>query len=197
LTFTQNSDIIKPSQEGEQIVLGGQPQLNHREKGVNMTNAEILNTILSIPGAAMARQNKTNFVVIPTDEGFVKVAVANALAKDTKAHKAFNAEAAIAEYHAYEAEVALREAEKASKPVKVKGPNPEAQAKRDELDAKITALPAFTEYTATDIFNALAGQLPANVLVMQIGSAAKRLVKAGVLTVSTKDGDKKSYYTKA
>ena len=103
----------------------------------------------------------------------------------------------MAEYKAWEAESALRAAERAAKPKAVKGPNPEAQAKRDELDAKITALPAFTEYTATDIFNALAGQLPENMLVMQVGSAAKRLVKAGVLTVTTKDGDKKSYYTKA
>ena len=162
-----------------------------------MTNVEILNTILSIPGASMARQNKTNFVVIPTDEGFVKVAVANALAKDTKAHKAFNAEAAIAEYKAYEAEVALREAEKATKPVKVKGPNPEAQARRDELDAKISALPSFTEYTATDILNALSGQVAENVTVMAVGSSAKRLVEQGVLTVGNRDGDKKSYYTKA
>ena len=65
-----------------------------------MTNAEILNTILSIPGANMARQNKLNFIVIPTDEGFVKVNVSGALAKDTKTHKAFNAEAAIAGYKA-------------------------------------------------------------------------------------------------
>ena len=62
-----------------------------------MTNVEILNTILSIPGASMARQNKTNFVVVPSEDGYVKIAVSNALAKDTKAHKAFNAEAAIAE----------------------------------------------------------------------------------------------------
>lgn len=161
-----------------------------------MTNVEILNTILSIPGAAMARANKTNFVVIPTDEGFVKVAVTNALAKDTKAHKAFNAEAAVAEYKAYEAEVALREAEKAARPVKVKGVNPEAQARRDELDAKIEALPSFTEYTATDILNALAGQVTEKTTVMAVGSSAKRLVEKGVLTLSTHEGDKKSYYTK-
>lgn len=161
-----------------------------------MTNVEILNTILSIPGAQMARANKTNFVVVPTDEGFVKIAVANALAKDTKAHKAFNAEAAIAEYKAYEAEVALREAEKVNKPVRVKGPNPEAQARRDELDAKIAALPSFTEYTATDILNALAGQVAENVTVMAVGSSAKRLVEKGVLTMGNRDGDKKSYYTK-
>ena len=155
-----------------------------------MTNVEILNTILSIPGASVARQNKTNFVVIPAEEGYVKVAVSNALAKDTKAHKAFNAEAAIAEYKAYEAE-------KANRPVKVKGPNPEAQARRDELDAKITALPSFTEYTATDILNALAGQVGENVMPMQVGSSAKRLVEKGVLVATTKDGDKKTYYTKA
>jgi hypothetical protein len=36
-----------------------------------MTNVEILNTILSIPGASMARQNKTNFVVVPSEDGYV------------------------------------------------------------------------------------------------------------------------------
>ena len=152
---------------------------------------------MGLEGATMCRTNKTNFVAIPTEEGYVKVSVGTALAKDTKAHKAFNAEAAIAEYKAYEAEVALREAEKASKPVKVKGPNPEAQARRDELDAKIGALPSFTEYTATDILNALSGQVAENVTVMAVGSSAKRLVEKGVLTVGNREGDKKSYYTKA
>lgn len=160
-----------------------------------MNTNEILNTILAIPGAQMARANKTNFVVIPGEDGITKVAVSGVLAKDTKAHKAFNLEAAIAEYKAYEAEVALREAEKASKPAKVKGVNPEAQARRDELDAKIAGLPSFTEYTATDILNALAGQVAENVLVMQIGSSAKRLVEKGVLTSEVKE--KKTYYTKA
>lgn len=162
-----------------------------------MTNAEILNTILSIPGANMARQNKLNFIVIPTDEGFVKVNVSGALTKDTKTHKAFNAEAAIAEYKAYEAEVALREAERASKPVKVKGPNPEAQARRDDLDTAIDSLPAFTEYTATDILNALSGHVPANVTVMAVGQSARRLVDKGVLQIVTHEGEKKTYYTKA
>ena len=162
-----------------------------------MNTNEILNTILAIPGAQMARANKTNFVVIPTEDGYAKVAVGSALAKDTKTHKAFNAEAAIAEYKAYEAEKALKEAEKATKPAKVKGVNPEAQARRDELDAKIGALPSFTEYTATDILNALSGQVAENVTVMAVGSSAKRLVEKGVLTVGNREGDKKSYYTKA
>ena len=160
-----------------------------------MNKNEILNTILAIPGAQMARQNKTNFVAIPSEDGIVKVAVGTALANDTKAHKAFNLDAAVAEYKAYEAETALKAAEKANKPVKVKGPNPEAQARRDELDAKIAGLPSFTEYTATDILNALAGQVAENVLVMQIGSSAKRLVEKGVLTSEVKE--KKTYYTKA
>jgi hypothetical protein len=161
-----------------------------------MTNVEILNTILSIPGASMARQNKTNFVVVPSEDGYVKIAVSNALAKDTKAHKAFNAEAAIAEYKAYEAEVALREAEKATKPVKVKGPNPEAEARRQALDAQVAGLPAFTDYTATDILNALAGKVAENVTVMAVGSSAMRLVEQGVLTV-TMDEKKKKHYSKA
>ena len=162
-----------------------------------MTNEEILNIILGIPDAQMARANKTNFVVIPTDDGYAKVSVTTALTKDTKAHKAFNAEAAIAEYKAYEAEVALREAEKANKPVKVKGPNPEAQARRDELDAVISALPSFTEYTATNIMDAIAGKVAFTLTPMNVGQSAKRLVEKGTLVSATKDGDKKAYYTKA
>ena len=162
-----------------------------------MTINELKNVIMGIEGAAMARANKTNMVVIPCEDGVAKVNVTVALAKDTKNHAAFNMEAAVAEYKAWEAEAALKAAERASKPKTPKGPSPEAQARRDELDAKIGALPSFTEYTATDIFNALAGQLPENVLVMQVGSSAKRLVAAGVLTTSTREGDKKTYYTKA
>ena len=162
-----------------------------------MTTNEILNTVLNIPGATMARQNKVNFVVIPTEEGYAKVSVGTALAKDTKNHKAFNAEAAIAEYKAHEAEVALREAERANKVPKVKGPNPEAQARRDELDAVIGAMPSFTDCTATDIMNAIEGKVAFTLTPMNVGQSAKRLVEKGVLTVGNKDNDKKSYYTKA
>jgi hypothetical protein len=162
-----------------------------------MNKTEILNTILSLPGATMARQSKTNFVVIPAEDGIVKVAVGGVQATDTKAHKAFNLEAAVAEYKAWEAEAALREAEKASKPAKVKGPNPEAQARRDELDAVIGAMPSFTDCTATDIMNAIEGKVAFNLTPMNVGQSAKRLVEQGVLTVGVKDGDKKAYYTKA
>lgn len=162
-----------------------------------MTISEILNTVLGLEGAKMGRANKTNFVVVPLEEGYAKVEIKTALAKDTKNRTAFNADAAVAEYKAWEAETALKAAERAAKPVKVKGPNPEAQARRDELDAKITALPSFTEYTATDILTALGDTVGENVLPMQVGSSAKRLVEKGVLTVTTREGDKKSYYTKA
>ena len=130
---------------------------------------DVLSTVMGIEGAANARANKSNFIVIPCEDGVAKVEVKTALAKDTKAHKAFNMEAAVAEYKAWEAENALKAAERANRPVKVKGPNPEAQARRDALDAQIASLPAFTEYTATDIMNALAGQLAENVTVMAIG----------------------------
>ena len=162
-----------------------------------MNTNEILNKILEIPGAEMARANKTNFVVIPADEGFVKVAVSATLAKDTKNHKAFNAEAAIAEYKAHEAEKALKAAERANKPAKVSGPNPEAQARRDELDKVIGAMPSFTDCTATDIMNAIEGKVAFTLTPMNVGQSAKRLVEKGVLVATTKDNDKKSYYTKA
>jgi len=161
-----------------------------------MTKNEILQMILGIPGATMARTNKTNFVAIPAEEGYVKVSIGTALAEDTRAHKAFNYEAAVAEYKAWEAESALRAAERANRPVKEKGPNLEAQARRDDLDAKITALPSFTDYTATDVRNALSGQIADNVTVMAVGSSAMRLVEKGVLTM-TMDEKKKKHYSKA
>jgi aminopeptidase N len=161
-----------------------------------MNKSEILSTILAIPGAVMARQNKTNFVAIEGEDGIVKVAVSAALAEDTKNHKAFNLDAAVAEYKAWEAEGALRAAERANKPVKVKGPNPEAEARRQALDAQVAGLPSFTDYTATDILNALAGQVADNVTVMAVGSSAMRLVEKGVLSM-TLDEKKKKHYSKA
>ena len=161
-----------------------------------MTKNDVLSTILAIAGAEKCRTNKTNFIAIPTEDGVVKVTIGTALAEDTKNHKAFNFEAAAAEYKAWEAASALRAAERANKPVKVKGPNPEAEARRQELDAKVSNLPSFTEYTATDILNALAGQVAENVTVMAVGSSAMRLVDKGILTL-TMDEKKKKHYTKA
>ena len=156
---------------------------------------ELLSTILAIPGASMARQNKTNFVVIPTEDGYAKIAVTAALTKDTKTCKAFDAAGAIKAYKEYEAELAVKEAEKAANP-KVKGPNPDAQARRDAMDKAIAELPAFEKYTATDITKALeeTGFLPKDSLPMQVGQSARRLTEKGVLTV-VEENDKR-YYTK-
>lgn len=181
----------------QKFVQGGLPYTEPQSKRSIMNTNEILNTVLSLPGATMARANKMNFVIVPTDDGYAKVSVSMALAKDTKNRKAFNAEAAIAEYKAHEAESALREAERANKPAKVNGVNPEAQARRDELDAVIGSLDSFTEYTATDIMNAITGKVAFNLTPMNVGQSAKRLVEKGVLTLGSREGDKKSYYTKA
>ena len=162
-----------------------------------MTQNEILNSILSLSAdAGMCRQNKTNFIAIPTEDGIVKVNVTVALAKDTKNHKAFNFEAAKAEYKAYVAEQAVKAAEKANKPVKKKGINVEAQARRDALDTAIGGMASFTDCTATDILNALTGVVPENTTVMAIGSSAMRLVDKGVLTMVV-DEKKKKHYSKA
>lgn len=161
-----------------------------------MTKNDVLSAVLGLEGATMCRANKTNFIAVPVEDGYVKVSIGTALAEDTKNHKAFNFEAATAEYKAWEAEGALRAAERANKPVKVKGPNPEAEARRQELDTKVSALPSFTDYTATDIMNALAGQLAENVTVMAVGSSAMRLVEKGILTM-TMDEKKKKHYSKA
>jgi hypothetical protein len=160
-----------------------------------MNKNDVLSEIMSINGAVMCRTNKTNFVAISTEDGIVKVSVGTALAEDTKNHKAFNFEAAKADYKAWEAEGALRAAERANKPVKVKGPNPEAEARRQTLDNLVAGLPSFTDYTATDIMNALAGQIAENVTVMAVGSSAQRLVEKGILTM-TMDEKKKKHYTK-
>ena len=120
-----------------------------------MTISELKTLIAGIEGAVNGRQNKTNFVIVPCEDGIVKISTAVAIDKDTKTHKAFNLEAAIAEYKAWQNEVALREVERANKPAKPTGPNPEAEARRQALDAQIAGLPEFADYTATDIMKAL------------------------------------------
>lgn len=163
-----------------------------------MTINELKNTVMGISGAVNGRANKTNFIVIPVEGGYAKVSISETLAKDTKNHKAFNYDAVVAEYKAWEAESALREAEKANKPKKVSGPNPEAQARRDALDATIRSLPAFTNATATDVL-AMIPDADKPKTVMLVGSALKRLIETGEVVVGKAEDptDKKSYYSKA
>lgn len=159
-----------------------------------MTINEVKNAILSMNGT-MARTNKTNYIVIPCEDGIAKIAVTRALDTDNKRNKAFNLELATAEYRAWEAEQARKEVEKASAPVKEKAVNVQAQARRDALDSAISALPAFEHWTATDILNALPSEVADQYTVMAVGSSAKRLVEREVLTTVVED--KRSYYTKA
>lgn len=161
-----------------------------------MTKTEVLSAVLNLEGATMCRANKANFIAIPVEDGYVKVSVGAALMEDTKNHKAFNFDAAVAEYKAWEAEGALKEAERAARPVKVKGPNPEAEARRQALDALVAGLPTFAGFTAQDIYRALEPQLPEKATVMAVGSSAKRLVDKGMLTM-TLDENGRKHYTKA
>ena len=161
-----------------------------------MTKTEVLSAVLNLEGATMCRANKANFIAIPVEDGYVKVSVGAALMEDTKNHKAFNFDAAVAEYKAWEAESALKEAERAARPVKVKGPNPEAEARRQALDALVASLPTFADFTAQDIYKALEPQLPEKATVMAVGSSAKRLVDKGMLTM-TLDEKGRKHYTKA
>lgn len=158
------------------------------------TNELFSNLIDSNPGSALCRSGKSNFVAIPGEivdgvQTYLKVSVTTALYKDTKTHAAFDFDSAKAEYEAW----AVAQAEKPEKTATAKVPNLEAQARREALDAAIEGLDAFEKLTATDILAALPDGLAPN--VMAVGSAAKRLVEKGVLTMDIVE--KKKYYSKA
>lgn len=162
-----------------------------------MTINEVLNTVLGMPGATMVRVGKNNFVAIPCEDGIAKVRVGTALAKETKNHQPFDFEAASAAYTEWAAAGAEKAEKRANSPKKPKGPDPEAQARRDALDAAITALPAFDMATATDIFNMLSDEdRPAT--RMMVGLSLKRLAEVGLVTYVTSEDpkDTKKYYTK-
>lgn len=163
---------------------------------------DLIATLTAMDGAFMARQNKHNFVAIPGEvvdgvQTYLKVSVATALSKDTKTNPAFNPEIAKDEYNEWLAESEARAVERANKPPRPTGPNPEAQARRDALDTLIAGLGKIEHATSTDIYNTLvdAGKLPEKTTIMSIGSSAKRLVEAGILAVEI-DEKKKKYFTK-
>lgn len=165
-----------------------------------MNMNDLVSTLMAIDGAIMCRQAKHNFVAIPAEvvdgvQTYLKVSVATALSKDTKSNPAFNPETAHAEYEEWLAESTARAEERANKPPRQVGPNPEAQARRDALDALISGLSSVKNATATEIFNALtdAGTLPDKTTVMSVGSSAKRLVEAGKFSVEVGEDKKKRY----
>ena len=85
-----------------------------------MTMNEIISTIATAcPGATMCRRPNMNFLAVPGDvvdgvQTYYAVKVSALLAKDTKVNKAFDFDAAVAEYDEYTA----KQAEKASTPKK-------------------------------------------------------------------------------
>lgn len=156
------------------------------------TIAEIRNLVSSITGATMCRSKSMgNFIAIPTDEGYVSVKVGTLLAKDTKTNKAFDIEAATAEY----AEFEKAQAERAAKPHKEKVVNVEAQARRDMLDEDIVAFfdgaDADRNYTVTEIWESF----PADTFktIMECGSACKRVASTGAIVCVT-EGRKNLYH---
>ena len=160
-----------------------------------MNMNEIINSILSSnEGAVLCRTAKTNFIAIPTGDAnqpFVKVAVSNALAKDTKVNKAFDVVTAHAEYEKWIAE----QTAKANTPKKERGVNVEAQARRDAMDAVLTEFinsKMDGEMSATDVLNGCKDVLPEGTMVMAVGSSLMRLADIGIVTFRL-DGKKKIY----
>lgn len=167
-----------------------------------MTKNELMEALIGF-GGANVRTGKTNFIAIPTgdaEQPYIGVKVTELLAKDTKSHSAFDFEAAKREYDLYQREAEVKAAERAAKPKAVKGPNPEAQARRDALDAAIKALPAFATATATEVLNMLpeSAQPQSGIPSAQVGASLKRLVEAGEIVMTNSDDpkDRKPYYTK-
>ena len=72
-----------------------------------MTMQNIIDTIsTAFPGATMVRRSNSNFLAIPGDvvdgvQTYYSVKVGALLAKDTKVNKAFDFDAAVAEYDEY------------------------------------------------------------------------------------------------
>ena len=155
-----------------------------------MNTSTIISTILSTTNGTLVRKGKENFIAIPNDEGgYVKVAVSNLLAKDTKTNKAFDFGTACADYIVW----AQEQEAKANQPKAVKPVNAEAQARRDAMDATITAwVPNMEQgkrYSATEIKDAIGIEAD----VMQVGSSAIRLADNGIIGVE-KDAKGKRFY---
>lgn len=158
-----------------------------------MTNfaSAVIETILSTyAGSALCRSKSNgNFVAIPTgdaEQPYVSVKVGDLLAKATKVNPAFDFDSAVAEYTAFE----QAQIEKANKPKASKGVNPEAQARRDAMDAEVRGFFATAEqgkrYTVTEIANAVPAF--ADAIIMQVGSACKRVAESG--DIRTEKGEK-------
>lgn len=126
-------------------------------------------------GATMCRRSNSNFLAVPGAvvdgvQTYYAVKVSALLAKDTKTNKAFDFDAAVAEY----AEFAAKQAEKASTPKKSSGADPAKQAAKE---ARKTALAAWMkdnpgEHTCTEIKDAMP-EVYGECVIMVVGSDLK------------------------
>lgn len=160
-----------------------------------MTMQNLIDTIsTACTGATMCRRSNSNFLAVPGDvvdgvQTYYAVKVSALLAKDTKVNKAFDFDAAVAEY----AEFATKQAEKSSAPKKSSGADPAKQATKEARKAALTEWMRENEgeHTCTEIKEAMP-KVYGECVIMTVGSDAKELFTAGVLDKRTEKG--KNYY---
>ena len=160
-----------------------------------MTMQNLIDTITTaFPGATMCRRSNSNFLAVPGDvvndvQTYYAVKVSALLAKDTKVNKAFDFDAAVAEY----AEFAAKQTEKAATPKKSSGADPAKQAAKEKRKVALTEWMRDNpgEHTCTEIKDAMP-EVYGECVIMVVGSDAKELLTAGLLDKRTEKG--KNYY---
>ena len=141
-----------------------------------MTMQHLIDTIsTAFPGATMCRRSNSNFLAVPGDvvndvQTYYAVKVSALLSKDTKINKAFDFDAAVAEY----AEFAAKQAEKAATPKKSSGADPAKQAAKEKRKAALTEwmLNNPGEHTCTEIKDAMP-EVYGECVIMIVGSDLK------------------------
>ena len=144
------------------------------------------------PNATMVRRSKSNFLVIPDDEGgFYSVKVGKVNMKGTEKIPPFDFESAKEEYVAWDAERAAKAA--SPKSGRKSGPDPvkqEEKARRQEaLVAWMVLNPG--EHTCTEIKESMP-EVYGDMTVMTVGSDLKPMVESGTVEKVTHEG--KGYY---
>lgn len=150
------------------------------------------------PGSVMVRRSKQNFLAVPGEvnedgvQTYYAVKLSALLAKDTKANKAFDVDAAQQEYAEYMAE----QTTKATAPKKAKGADPAKQAEKEKRKGALLAwfVENPGEHTCSEVLTALP-EVYEGKTVMTVGSDAKELATEGALVKRTEKG--KNYYAVA